>query len=99
MSRAARLLILLLAIAALAACRRDVKPDLPAPDGGVKPITVVVERRVYVPIPAELTALEPIAEGAVSQCFVVSAERKAGQQRANAKLQQIAEIQGTEVEP
>ena len=96
-----RLLAILPALLVLAGCcreRHDLKPDLPGAGTVVAPEVVVVEKRVYVPIPGNLTA-EPIAEGPISQCFQVAAERRAALERANAKIAQCAAVQGTEVEP
>jgi len=75
------------------------KPDLPGPGLVVRPELVTVERRHYVPVPAELTTAEPVAAGDIAEVFAVAAERRAALERANAKLRQIAEIQGTEVAP
>ncbi|MDH5832167.1 hypothetical protein QFW80_16740 [Luteimonas sp. M1R5S18] len=84
----------------LAACGRDlVQPDLPDAGTAVVPQVQVVERYIYVRVPAHLTAPEPIAEGPIAQCFEVAAKRRAALERANAKLQQCGAIQGTEVEP
>lgn len=94
--RAALALVLLLP--ALAACRHDRKPDLP---GGtvVRPEAVIVERLVYVPVPAALTAELPIAEGPIAQCFDVAAQRRAAVQTANARFRAIRDIEGTPVPP
>ena len=73
--------------------------DLPGEDKIVTPTVVTVERIVYVKVPAELTRPEPIAEGPIAQCFDVAAQRRAALQRANSKLKQISEIQGTKVKP
>ena len=95
-------LIAILALLVLAGCcreRHDVKPDLPGVGTIVAPEVVEVEKRVYVPIPASMTQPEPIAEGPISQCFEVAAQRRAALERANAKLAQCAAVQGTEVTP
>jgi len=57
---------------------------------------VAVERVSYVRIDPVLTEEHPIAEGALSACPIVAAERKAELVRCNAKLGQIREIEGTE---
>lgn len=75
------------------------KPDVPGTDMLVSPTLVTIDRRSYVPVPDNLTAPEPIATGAIAECFAVSAERRAALERANAKLRSIAVIQGTEVAP
>lgn len=99
MSRVYRLLIVLLAVALLAACRKDKKPDLPPASGAVTPVVQIVERRVYVPINKKLTEPEPIAEGPITMCFDVAAQRRAALVRANAKLKAIDATEGTAVKP
>lgn len=94
-----RILIALVVVLALAACRDDVQPDLPGAGHVVVPELVEVERRVYVKIPARLTQPEPIAEGPITEAFEVARQRRAALERANAKLREIAAIQGTEVTP
>ncbi|WP_298580583.1 hypothetical protein [uncultured Luteimonas sp.] len=97
-----RLLLAIAIAAVLAGCcreRHDLKPDLPGAGTVVAPEVVVVEKRVYVPIPAAITRPEPIAEGPIAQCFEVAAQRRAALERANAKLSQCAAVQGTEVQP
>lgn len=94
-----RALLLIVALLTLAACKHAVKPDLPGPDKIVTPTVVTVERVVYVRVPADLTKPEPIAEGPIAQCFDVAAQRRAALARANSKLKQISQIQGTEVQP
>ena len=95
------MLIALSLAATLAACgaREHVRADLPDPGTAVAPEVVVVERIVYVPIPAAITRPEPIAEGPIAQCFEVAAQRRAALERANAKLAQCAAVLGTQVEP
>jgi hypothetical protein len=96
--RAPAFAIAMVLIAALAACSRASKPDLP---GGVivKPQVVTVTREVYVDVPAELTDPLPIAEGPLSQCPMVAAERKAQLERANADRKAVRALSGTRVEP
>jgi predicted small lipoprotein YifL len=94
-----RALLIFLAIALLAACGRNAKPDLPPAGGAVTPVVQVVERRVYVPIDDTLTRPEPIAEGPISMCFDVAAQRRAAIERGNAKLKAIGAKQGTVVTP
>lgn len=92
-----RALGLLIACALLAACASTREP---LPDGrtAVRPVVQVVERIVYVPIDAELTGPEFIAEGPLSMCPQVAAQRKAALVRCNAKLEQIGAKEGTAVE-
>lgn len=91
--------LLPIALVLLAACGRDnVRPDLPGDGHAVVPEVVIVERRVYVPIDPALTEPLAIAEGSITQCFDVAAQRRAALEVANARLREIAAIQGTEVE-
>lgn len=96
MSRAFAVLILAL----LAACATT-PPGPVLPDGqtAVQPVVRVIERYVYVPITPDLTGLEPVAEGPLSQCPQVAAQRRAALEKCNAKLSQIAAQQGTAVDP
>lgn len=98
-----RLYLLLMIVALvlmLAACGSAPRqPDLPGAGLAVTPTLVTVERRYYVPVPAELTTPEPVAVGAIAECFAVAAERRAALEQANARLREIAGIQGTEVAP
>ena len=91
-------LLIVVALLALAGCERLRKPEADR-SVAVSPQPVVIVQRVYVPIPTALTAPEPIAEGPIAQCCDVAAQRRAAQERANAKLKQIGLIQGTEVKP
>lgn len=90
--------IALLLVIALAGCNRVRKPDLP---GGVivKPQVVTITREVYVRVPAELTDQLPIAEGPLSQCPMVAAERKQQLLRANADRKATRALSGTEAKP
>lgn len=99
MSRAHRILILLLLAAGLAGCNKVRKPERPGQAVAIAPQPVVIVKRIYVPIPAALTQPEPVAEGPIAQCFDVAAQRRAALERANAKLRKTAAIEGTEVRP
>lgn len=90
--------LLILAGALLGCSGTSARPDLPSSGGAVAPQVQVVERIVYVPVPAWLTSPEPIAEGPLSRCPQVAAERRAALQRCNAKLAQAGLIEGTAVE-
>ena len=94
MSRTLGLLIL---AAGLAACASSGEA-LPDSRTAVQPVVQVVERYIYVPIDSVLTGTEFIAEGPLSMCPQVAAQRKAALQRCNAKLTQIGGQQGTAVE-
>lgn len=90
-----------LAAALLAGCahdRQNARGDLPDPRTAVQPELQIVERIVYVPVPAHLTRAEPVAEGPLAECPIVARKRRAALERANAKLAEIATIQGAEVE-
>ena len=99
MSRAHRILILLLLAAGLAGCDKVRKPEQASGAVAIAPQPVVIVKRIYVPIPPALTQPEPVAEGPIAQCFDVAAQRRAALVRANAKLSRAAAIQGTEVKP
>lgn len=91
-------IVVIAAALLLTACPGKVrKPDLPS-GTVIKPEAIVVERRVYVPIPAHLTEELPVAEGPIEQCWPVAADRKAQVEKANARFREIAEIEGTVVE-
>lgn len=99
MSRILRLLIAALIPAlAMVACT-GTKPDAGPAMCAVSPEPVVVERRVYVSIPAELTRTEAVPEGPIAQCFDVAAQRRAVIERQNARAEQVRAIQGTQVKP
>ena len=96
-----RALILLLSVLLLTGwggCGK-LQADLPPAGGAVQPKVMYVDRLVYVPVPAHLTRQEPVAEGPITQCFDVAAQRRAAQERLNSRLKAISEIQGTEVKP
>lgn len=50
----------------------------------VQYVPVEVVREVYVPVPSELVAQHPIAEGPLSACPAVAAARKAEIEKCNA---------------
>jgi hypothetical protein len=79
----------------LAACASAGGSKLPSTEGAVAPVVQIVERIVYVPIDSALTGLEPIAEGPLSMCPKVAAERRAALERCNSKLTQIDQVEGT----
>lgn len=94
-----RALVAIAAALLLAACHRgSLKPDLPGPGTVVKPEIVYVDRYIYVDIPAALTEELPIAEGPLSQCPDVAAQRKKTAAILNSHMRQIRAIKGTEVE-
>lgn len=91
-------LLTLAACLLLAACSQAARPDLPDPGRAVVPQVQIVERIVYVPIDSALVGREPVAEGPLSMCPQVAAERKAALLRCNARLEQIEQIQATRQE-
>lgn len=93
-----RLLIIAALATVLAACGRT-KPDAGPAQCAVSPEPVVVERRVYVTIPAALTRTEPVPEGPIAQCFDVAAQRRAVIERLNGRAEQVRAIEGSEVRP
>jgi len=93
-------LALLLPLLLLAACKRDdVKPDLPPSCPTASAEVRVVTRTVYVSVPSRLTLQEEIAEGPLSECPAVAAERRAAIERLNSRAAETRQIQGTEVKP
>jgi hypothetical protein len=97
---AIRVLAGLMACAAMlnTGCARDTKPDVPH-GVIVKPKVVTVTRTEYVRVPAELTDPLPIAEGPLSQCPMVAAERRKTIEKANADRRATRALSGTEAKP
>lgn len=94
-----RLLLIAIAVLLLAGCPgKATKPDIPR-GVIVQPKLVEVVRTEYVRVPAELTDPLPIAEGALSLCPVVAAERKKTIQKANADRKATRALSGTEAKP
>lgn len=87
------------AFAAMTAACGPAKPDAGPAQCAVAPEPVVVERRVYVSIPASLTRSEVVPEAPIAQCFDVAAQRRAAIERLNGRAEQVRAIQGTEVKP
>lgn len=94
------LLLIVMLVLLLASCGNAPRqPQLPGAELAVAPTLVTVERRHYVPVPDALTVTEPVAMGAIAECFAVAADRRAALERTNARLREISAIQGTEVTP
>ena len=93
-----RLLILVAFALVLAGCGRNTKPDIPR---GiiVQPKVITVTRTEYVRVPAELTDPLPIAEGPLSMCPDVAAERRKALHKANADRKATRALSGTEARP
>lgn len=92
------LLLSLAAAALLAGCGQgNLRPQTPAV--AVKPQAVVITQRVYVAVPAALTARHAVPEGPLSACPLVAAQRRAVIEGQNAQLEQIEAIQSTEAKP
>ena len=69
----------------------------PRPRVALKPAeTAVVTKAVYVRVDAALTEPHPIAEGPLSACPEIAAQRRAELLHCNAKLEQIRNLEGTE---
>lgn len=99
MKRPAALAIVVMLVLLLAGCPQQArKPDLPG-NVIVKPELVTVERKVYVQVPAELTDPLPIAEGPLSLCPLVAADRRKTIEKANADRRATRALSGTEVKP
>lgn len=83
----------------LAGCAgKGTKPDIPR---GiiVQPKVVEVVRKEYVNVPPTYTDPLPIAEGPLSQCPVVAAERKKALKKANTDRASVRALSGTQVKP
>lgn len=96
--RLSAIAIVLLLVAALCGCDQVRKPDLPK-GTVVAPKLVTVPREVYVRVPAELTDPLPIAEGPLSLCPLVAADRRKTIEKANADRRATRALSGTEVKP
>lgn len=96
--RAALLFCMVITLSAFGACGKTAKHDIPR-GVIVQPKVVEVVRTEYVRVPAELTDPLPIAEGALSLCPVVAAERKKTIQKANADRKATRALSGTEAKP
>ena len=87
-----------LALVMGACADKNHKPDLPG-SVVVKPVPVQVKVREYVRVPDALTDPLPIAEGPLSQCPMVAAERRKTIEQANADRKATRALSGTEVKP
>lgn len=94
-----RLMLITLLVALLAGCpSKATKPDVPR---GIIVQTKLVEvvRTEYVRVPAELTDPLPIAEGPLSLCPLVAADRRKTIEKANADRRATRALSGTEAKP
>lgn len=82
----------------LAGCAKGTKPDVPR-GVIVQPKAIAVTRTEYVRVPAELTDPLPIAEGPLSQCPMVAADRRKTIEKANADRRAARALSGTEAKP
>lgn len=62
-----------------------------------RPVVTEVERKVYVEIPRELCAEQPIASGPLSEAPRVANERKTALEHANANARAVCAVHGTDV--
>lgn len=92
------LLIAILALLLTACADKAAKPDVPR-GVIVQPKVITVTRTEYVRVPAELTDPLPIAEGPLSACPDVAAERRKALQKANADRKAVRALSGTEAQP
>lgn len=94
-----RLILIVATAMLLTGCPgKATKPDVPH-GVIVQPKVVEVVRTEYVRVPAELTDPLSIAEGPLSLCPVVAAERKKTIQKANADRKATRALSGTEAKP
>lgn len=94
-----RLILITVLIVLVAGCAgKNTKPDVPR-GVIVQPKLVEVVRTEYVRVPAELTDPLPIAEGPLSQCPLVAAERRKAIEKANADRRATRALSGTEPKP
>ena len=87
-----RQLFVLLIVVAVAGCATR-KPLVVKQPGKIIEVPV----KVYVPIPDNLTAPCPIAEGKVGEVLEVARKRRASLEACNAQLKAIRKIQGQPV--
>ena len=96
MRLSAEVFVLLLIVVLTTGCAgKTTKPDVPR---GiiVQPKLVEVVRTEYVRVPAELTDPLPIAEGPLSLCPLVAADRRKTIEKANADRRATRALSGTE---
>lgn len=93
-----RLMILTILVLLLSGCPGNTKPDVPR-GVIVVPKAVNVTRTVYVNVPPQFTDPLPIAEGPLSICPDVAAERAKTIRKANADRASTRALSGTEVKP
>jgi hypothetical protein len=99
LTRAIRFALMFWLVALVAGCAgKNTKPDIPR-GIVVQPKVVTVTRTEYVRVPAELTDPLPIAEGPLSQCPMVAAERRKTIEKANADRRATRALSGTEAKP
>ena len=91
-----RLFLIAVLVVLVAGCAgKAAKPDVPR-GVIVQPKVVEVVRTEYVRVPAELTDPLPVAEGPLSQCPLVAAERRKTIEKANADRRATRALSGTE---
>ena len=91
-----RLFLIAVLVVLVAGCAgKAAKPDVPR-GVIVQPKLVEVVRTEYVRVPAELTDPLPVAEGPLSQCPLVAAERRKTIEKANADRRATRALSGAE---
>ena len=91
-----RLFLIAVLVLLVAGCAgKAAKPDVPR-GVIVQPKVVEVVRTEYVRVPAELTDPLPVAEGPLSQCPLVAAERRKTIEKANADRRATRALSGAE---
>ena len=91
-----RLFLIAVLVVLVAGCAgKAAKPDVPR-GVIVQPKVVEVVRTEYVRVPAELTDPLPVAEGPLSQCPLVAAERRKTIEKANADRRATRALSGAE---
>jgi hypothetical protein len=91
-----RLFLIAVLVLLVAGCAgKAAKPDVPR-GVIVQPKVVEVVRTEYVRVPAELTDPLPVAEGPLSQCPLVAAERRKTIEKANADRRATRALSGME---
>ena len=85
--RTSLILVVLFTLTGCALGGVKTRAQLPDSASAVVPRLQVVERRVYVKVPAHLTKRSAVTEGSLPQCFDVAAQRRQVMEEQNARLE------------